>query len=322
MIVTSLNLNGGIEGWLQPLVSRLAALPNDVAVLVLNYTPGFVFDEQTARSIQGKRLIIFDFAEYGINHSWSNAHIFGETIASHRQVSEIAEWLKVDEFLHRERVIIYFKRELSKTISEMGFSYPIYPVEIFFDNLPAIPELNKDEYMYRLGGVFHLFGNSHPDRKNLGGEMMKRWERICTSLPKMVDLENARLPYHLVEQIEHLSRYDIGNILHWQSKCLASVNCAGFGVKTFRMREACFNAVPIIPDYGIQYSTPWSDKNAIILPTEDGRIQLSESIDKLEIVMRDRESLWSRMQAAHHMAHAYSPDNYMASINHKIQQHL
>lgn len=327
MIVTSLNLNGGVEGWLQPLIQRIPSLPDDVAILAINYTQGFVFDRQAAQSIQGKRICILDFAEYGVDYSWNNSHLFSVTINAHRQVAEVAEYLALDEFLKQNQILCYFKREYSQNIQRLiddgEVYFPVYPIEIFFDNLPPIPHLNRDEYLSRLGGVFHLFGNSHPDRKSLAGEMMKRWERICTSLGKMVDLENARLPYHLVEQVEHLSRYEIGNVLHWQGKCLASMCCAGFGVKSFRMRESCFNSVPIIPNYGIKYSISWSDENAIILPTENGRIKLDESLAKLEVAMRDRADLWSRMQAAHNMAHAYSPDNYVRDqVTDKILQHL
>lgn len=325
MILTTLNKNGDVEGWLRPTTNRL--VDGDYVFLVLNYQSGFVFDYQQAAQLSGKRWIIADYSEYGVNHSWNNRHIYGLTINEHRQTIEIAELLKLDEFLKQQNIICYFKREFSSAISEMidrgEIRFPVHPIEIFFDNIPDIEPIIREQYMSRLGGVFHLFGNSHPDRKALAGEMMKRWERICTSLPKMVDLVNASLPFHLVEQIEHLSRYSMNDILHWQSKCLLSVNFPGYGQKAFRLREAYHNAVPIFADIGMKYAIQPSNDNAVMLPTENGRIKVDESIAILEEAMRDRENLWHRFQNAHNVAHALQPDSYVRDqINAKILQYL
>jgi len=126
-----------------------------------------------------------------------------------------------------------------------------------------------------------------------------------------------------VEQVEGIARYPVSDVLHHQGKCLLSVNLPGFGQKSFRMREACFNSVPVMGDYGIRYSIPWNDENAVMLPTKDGRLVMEESIRKIEEVLRDRENLWHRMQNANTLAKMYSPQRYVEEqINQKIRQVL
>lgn len=324
MILTNLNATSGIEGWLRPTTSRL--VDGDYVALIFNYQEGYKFDHRAAAQCSGKKHVIFDYAEYGTPHSWNNTHLLGVTTQHHRPVGEVAEYLKLDEYLKQQNVALYFKREFSQKLQDhlsIKSPFMVEPIEIFFDNLPPIEPISKEEYMSRHGLVFHLFGNSHSDRKQLAGEMMKRFERICTSLPKMVDLVNASLPFHLVEQIEHLSRYSMPDILHWQSKCLMSVNGPGFGQKALRMRESYHNSVPIFFDVGMKYSIQPSDENAVMLPTENGKLMLDESFEILESVIRDRENLWHRFQNAHNVAHAMMPDNYVRDqVNEKIKKYL
>lgn len=324
MILTTLS-HSGVEGFLAPLTERLSQ--EDYVALILNYQEGFVFNEREASRLAGKRFVVFDFGEYGVNHSWNNQYLPGITIQHHRQTCDLAERLKLDEYLKQQKIICCFKREFSQACQDLidngKVHYPVCPVEIFFDNIPPIEPISKDEYMSRVGLIFHLFGNSHPDRKVLAGAIMAHFERICTSLGKMADLINARLPFHLVEQIECISRYDIGTVLHHQSKCLLSVNLSGFGQKNFRNREACHNAVPIIADIGMRYAIQPDNSNAVMLPTQDGRLNIPASIAILEEVLRDRENLWERFQNAHNVAHALHPDNYVRDqINNRIHQHL
>lgn len=320
MILTNLNRTAGIEGWLHPTTSRL--VDRDYVALIFNYQEGYVFDPDMAAQCSGKKIIIFDYTEFGQDISWKNTLLLGVNKEDHRAVCELAEYYKLHEWVRQQNVVLYFKREFSQALQErlkVRSSFPVEPIEIFFDNLPPIEPINREEYISRHGLAFHLFGNSHHDRKLIAGAMMARYERVCTSLGKMTDLVNARLPFYLVEQIEHLSRYGISEALHFQSKCLLSFNFPGFGYKAFRLRESCHNAVPVMPDVGMKYSIQWNDSNAVMLETYNGRVKVEEALDKIESVIRDRENLWERMQNAHNMAHAYSPDNYIRDqVNEKI----
>lgn len=325
MTTTTLNRNGGIDSWIRSCTDRLCQ--GDYVALVINHAESYVFDTERAQTFSGKPWIIFEYGEYGTNHSWQNDYFPAVTIQSHRPLGCVAEYLKLDEFLKTQKIALCFKREYSQKAQELVASgrvhYPVAPIEIFFDNLPPVPPLDREEYMNRVGLIWHLFGNSHPDRKRLAGAMMERFERICTSIPKQADLVNHKLPFHHVEQVEHLSRYAMHEVLHHQGKCLLSVNLAGFGVKSFRLREAYHNCVPIMADIGMKYAIQPNDDNAVMLPTKDGRILLEESIAKLESVLRDRENLWHRMQNAHTVAEMLCPDRYVREqVNAKIQEVL
>lgn len=325
MILTTLNRNGGVDGWLLPTTNRIYKGP--FTVLVIHYSPNYVFDVEHAQSLNGKPVIILEVSEFGVNHSWQNAYMPGVTIQDHRQVESIAEYLKLDEWIKRQRVVCCFKREYTPNITTLvlngAVTYPVYPIEIFFDNIPQPPIPDRDEYLSRIGMIYHVFGNSHPSRKELAGEMMKRFERIVTSIPKIVGCVNHKLPFHVVEQVEAIDRYDLHSVLHHQGLCQLSVNLPGYGVKNFRGPEACFNAVPVMADLGLKYAVPWDDSNSVQLPTENGRIKVEESIHILENIMRDQESLWQKMLGAYQAALRLRPDFYVEEfINKPIRSHL
>lgn len=326
MILATMNRNNPhVEGWLRPTTDRLC--DGDYVALIMTHQEGFVFDQERAKTLSGKRFVCFEYGEYGQQESWKNDYLPGITIHSHRATCDLAERLKLDEFLRQQNIVLTFKREFSANCQELVNSgkipYAVEPVEIFFDNLPPIPPLDQEDYMSRVGLIFHLFGNSHHDRKRLAAALMERQERICTSVGKMTDLINARLPFSLVEQIEHISRYPVGDAVHWQSKCLLSCNLGGFGQKAFRLREAFHSAVPVMADIGMKYAIQPSDDNAVMLPAKEGKLLIPESMDKLEAVLRDRENLWNRMQNAHHVAHALQPEPYVRDqLNSKIQKYL
>ena len=323
MTLTTLNRqNPHIESWLRPMTDRL--WNGDYVALILNYNEGFTFNDDEAWRLNGKKFVCFEMGEYGVDQSWQNTYLPAVNVNAHRPVCNVEERYKLDEFLKSQNIVLTFKREFSANIQQMidegRVHYPVEPIEIFFDNIPPIPDLNHDEYVNRVGLIFHLFGNSHPDRKNLAGFIMAGFERICTSIGKQADLVNHRLPFHHVEQVEACSRYAVQDVLHHQGNCLLSVNLPGFGQKSFRMREACFNAVPVMGDYGVHYSIPWNDDNAVMLPTVEGRLKIPESIRILQAVLRDRENLWHRVQNANTLARMYHPDRYVEEqINQKIQ---
>jgi len=175
MILTTLNKRAGVDDWLKPMTNRLC--DGDYVALILEYNEGFIFDEEHARSLSGKRWIVFEMGEYGIDHSYRNTYLPAIRSDSHRPVCNVEERYKLDEFLRGQKIAMCFKREFTQNIAEMidqgKVHYKVAPVEIFFDNIPPIPDADRDEYISRVGLVFHLFGNSHEDRKFLAGDMMK-----------------------------------------------------------------------------------------------------------------------------------------------------
>lgn len=326
MILTTLNRNQpNVEGWLRPTTDRLTNA--DYVCLVICYGANFEFDYERAQTLNGKPVVILEVSEFGVNHSWQNAYLPGVTIQEHRQVESIAEMLKLDEWIRRQNIICCFKREYSQNIEALVLNgatkYPVYPIEIFFDNVPEPTPPDRDEFLSRVGMIYHVFGNSHPDRKALAGEMMKRFERIVTSIPKIVACVNHKLPFHVVEQVEAIARYDLNCVLHHQGMCQLSVNLPGYGFKNFRAPEACFNAVPVMANLGAKYAVPWDGSNSVQLPTENGRIKLEESMAILEDILRKPEELWQKMLGAYQAALRLRPNFYVEEfINKPIRAHL
>lgn len=302
------------DGWLTPITSRLTTRRDYTALVVALCPSGFVFNEQAARQHDGRPLVIFDMLEYG-PRSYDNRHILGLNSALYVG----AEYEKLDHWICHQNVAAYFKRELAGAITEAPF--PLYPIDLLA-NITAQP-LTKDQYMGRLGGVMHVYGYSHQDRKKLHADLQVT---LITTVNAMDAAEMAvakRIPFHYLEQREHWSRYPMDRVAAIQGQCLLSCALAGNGVKTFRDCESMTNSVPVVADLGMRRAIPFTDENAVLLPTAGGRILIDEAVAVIREALNDRERLWSKALAANDAARRCEPGNYTAEfINSRIEASL
>lgn len=328
MILTTLNKHAGPDGWLAPTLCRLYR-DADYVCLVLNYQSGFEFDTEQARSCAGKPVVVLDYSEASWNTSWDTGYIAGHSVnnGENRPTLELEQYLRLDEWLSRQRIVAYGKREFSARIQRMEaegkFPFPIFPLEIFFNNLPSPPTPDKGEFLARLGAIYHVYGNSHPDRKRLAGAIQEQHERVVNSIGRIQALVNHRLPFSVVEQVEAIDRYSVQDVIHHQGFCQLSVNFPGAGVKAFRLAEAYHNAIPVMMDLGMKYAIQPTNENAVMLPCENGRLKVQESMEIITQAFRDHEGLWSRMREAHGVALQFSFDHYPeVYINRHIRKSL
>lgn len=282
----------------------------------------YVFDAFQASSLNGIPIIVFDYSEYGYQESWRNNHLIGFQPEFERELPSKGEYMKLHEWLSKQRIVAYFKRELTPQIRSLNAPFPVYPVDLLAQYFTP-HSFNKDHWMARLGGLFHLYGHSHQDRKILHGALQAKWNYTVNSLGKMSDFISRSHKFHLLEQIEWFSRYPMDYVLASQSGCQLAVALPGFGVKAFRNSECCQVGVPVVADLGMEYAVQWSNDNAVMLPTEDGRIKVDESVAILENALLDQEGMYSRFEQATHAARHLHPDYFVENfINQKIAQHL
>lgn len=311
MIATSLNALERYAQWTDLYVERLYK-GNYLAVILAHCPNGYKFDfAEAARFSQMAPLgplpiIIFDFREYGWNTSHKNCDLAGFQ-REEQPMYHGDEWENLDGWLKGQNIVAYFKREFSPEVGQLTPPFPVYPIDLIsgrngFQFTPS----TKDEFLSRPYQVLHWWGHSHEDRVWLNSALL--------------DTPEVR---SICKCVNHLERMALAKVLELQSTCQTSVSLGGCGVKCFRMSESCVNSVPIIADLGMRWSVPWTQENAVLLPTVDGRIDPQQALGCIVEALQDKETLWQKYLAAQESARALDQDGYMANIiNPLILSHL
>ncbi len=223
-----------------------------------------------------------------------------------------------------QNVIAYFKRELSQKILEVyAFAgnqrpFPIHPIDLLSFNRGPVPTPRREEFLARKGQIFMLAGNSHPDRLQLHGELQKVRNSASNSIGVAQRVLAAGYETDLLEQVHFAARYPLEVVIGMQGCFKVSIALGGAGVKTFRTSEVV-NAIPVINDVGMIYAVQWNDSNAIMLPCENGRLKLGESILKIQDMLDSPNILWEIMKNSYEAAKELEPNHYVEKyINSKI----
>lgn len=321
MIFTSLCKNHPVDGWLHNILSRL--VKRDYVALFYTMREDYVFDGAKAACVAGKPIVVLDFSETGYSDSWNNSHLLGFQPEHGRELKSKTEYDRLNSWLSRQNVVTYFKRELTPDIRALEkVPFPIYPVDLLAQYFTP-DSYNKDHWMSRLGGVFHLYGHSHQDRKILHGELQARWDHTINSLGAMSASITRGEKFHLLEQVEWFNRYPMDFVTASQSGCKLAVALPGFGVKTFRNSEVCQSGIPVVADLRMEFAVPWTKENSILLPTVDGRLDIPASVAILERALQDPEALYPVFEQATHASRQLHPDYFVEHfINQPILRHL
>jgi len=305
---TSLNKKARYAQWLDVYAERL--LPGGYTALMIAHTPeGFEFDAEEAAKLKDKPLVVFDMREYGWEKSHANMDLLG--IKREDQVEYSGdEWLKLHSWAQENPARLYFKRELSVSLKKYSWSSKcigvnLHPVDLISRNRPLFEPQTKDEWMKHKPGVHFVYGNSHPDRMLLHGELIGRnFPAYC-------------------ENVHHTNRRPLMQIILEQMEYMLSVSLSGAGFKCFRSSESCVGCIPVMADLPVVYSVPFTKENVVLLPTENGRIKIPECVDVIEQALSDPEALYPVYLAAQESARLLEQDTYMREIiNPKIKEVL
>lgn len=314
MTPCTLNLNHrDVAGWIQPYVQMMC--PGDYTVLCLFYQGnGFVFDRALADSLSGKELVILDMQEYGWDRSFANINVMGVCMEEQPLYPEVEEYHKLCNWIAHQKVIAYFKREMTKGCISNFF--PIYPIDLLSFNRGRVPTPRREEFLSRKGGVFFLYGNSHPDRLALHGALQTVRNSASNSIGVAQRVMASGYETDLLEQVHFAARYPLSTVIEAQGQFKLSIALGGCGNKSFRTSEV-LNAVPVINDVGMIYSVQWTNENALMLPTRNGRLDIELAVKIIGNL--DSEDAWIKMQGAYQSALELEPANY---VNHHINRHI
>lgn len=308
MIVTALNTIERYAQWTDLYIERI--LPGDYACIVLAHTPnGFKFDRDEFLKIKDMPWVVLDFREYGWNTSFKNKDLLGADQEQQPMYSG-EEWDALNFHACFPEIIAYFKREFSPEVGQLTPPFPVYPIDLISRDRPMPEPVTKDAYLSRLRQIMHVFGYSHEDRRELRSAL---WGPLGTTAWEMCSV---------LEEIHHTNRKPLSRILQIQGECLLSTALPGCGHKTFRHSESCVNCVPVVSDCGMRFSVPWTEENAVLLPTVDGRIDHQDSVRRIVEALQDKETLWQKYLAAQVSAAMLDQNVYMKTINNIIQSHL
>lgn len=307
MYATSLCKSGRYDWPAKKIVSRMPDA--DYNVLIYTYKFEYVFDEDQAQSIDGKPLVVMDFGEDGFD-AWKNTTVLGRNFTIEGELMRLHEWVS------RQRIIAYFKLDYSQAIHqsqrELGIDFYIYPIEFLSWQRAHLQPLSRDQWMSRMGNVFHLYGHTHPDRKRLHAALQVAHENVINSLAHVESYKAQGQRFDLLEQVPPFARYSIDQVYNAQKEFLFSVSLSGYAAKCYRDTEACVNAIPILADLKLKRAVPFNDRNALMLPTSDGRILTDEAVKKIDQALQNPEALYARAEAAYDTARQYQVGYYVS----------
>lgn len=298
MVYTSLNqYRPNIAEVWQPLTNRLRGEFN---AIVLTYEPsGFKLHEPHADEIikNGLPTVVMDMRE----KSW-DVHD-PDWIPSYN--SGALGDISLNQAMDEIDPSIFFVREFGCLANKLRFEgSKVFPIDLISYNLPPPREYIEDSFHSRERGVFHWYGQSHPDRELLHNALK------ASTIPNDA------------KHIFHTKRRPLATVMSHQAKYKASVALGGAGIKTWRHHESTHNSVPIIAELGVHFQFPFTDDNAILLPTENGRINPEQSIQIIQESLANDDLMWHKMKGAMENAKNYQIDNYMNHINKIIQENL
>jgi hypothetical protein len=274
----------------------------DVVIVPITYFDEYQANEwlmELVLSMQ-KRVVVFDFVEYGWDVLKPN-HIFTVNTIEWAGKFRNQEYLKLDRFLAGSNVILYFKRELLAD-NKLQPKFKVLPAE--YPGVSTLPEpvhpATYDEFTNRPIDIIMVWGLSNPSRPILHGELAKQTalngQHLVSSLEYFNECQRRGEKRMVVlAHIPDFARVSIHQILHLQSLAKISISLGGAGFKCFRDSEASYNCVMARQKNPLEWSYPWLDGiNCIDLPnrTHSTLIDENRSYEKLMAWLDSPEQLY------------------------------
>jgi hypothetical protein len=188
--------------------------------------------------LMGNHLYVIDYIENGWDNDFKETLIVGENTSKFDFLKGMG-WRKVDAFLHDNKPLFYFKRELLKkdaTETLLPIEYPNWQ--------PQYPLQLKQEFDSRPITAFNYWGRSHEARLMLQGEIWKNAARkgytVCDNIYQFNDFmhdersnPNKWVSFHM----PHYARVDISQLMRINACSKFSISLPGCGIKCFRQSQ-------------------------------------------------------------------------------------
>lgn len=324
---TSLSKNGELDGCLDHHVctqfERVSPQDAEYVGLVITHTNSYVFDKDQFDLIKNKKVVIFDYVEYGWQITNLN-HFYGQNTQKHERLIINKEYLLLDEAIKSLQVVCYFKRELPKDFTS---KYNTYPAE-YVCIQPIEEPVSFEAFNGRAISIFFNWGLSNPNRLKLHGALYSLSHEYGYSIVSARNhLEGCQKdnPENLLvfsQFAPHYARTSMEEVLHLQRSSKISISLNGCGVKCFRNAESPINSVMAIQQNTLAWTSEWDDTNAIVLPNKkDGMIDEQASITKMLDILKNPENLYARYIKCIENNKIYTQQNYCNELRRRIASH-
>jgi hypothetical protein len=297
--IISAHADGHIDGTANlALYHHLPQTPNrnnaDVVLVVISHYEDYKFNESLYYI--NKPIVIVDFMEYFGFLPLGETYLFGSGELP-RNIRDSSEWGKLSAWvrLSAGSRLAYFKRELFSDCTAEA-TYPIEWPCMF----PSWPIESKEAFNSRPFEVFYNWGYSNHLRPQMQASIFNLMAAGKIDAISNFDHIDAKIhepyPKWIAIHSPHTHRRHFNEIQLRQSQSKCSISLPGSGVCCFRSVEAPLHTVPVICDYGKQWSIPWvSGENCInLLPSEVNALWLKERMadkDLHEIYINAQETL-------------------------------
>jgi hypothetical protein len=306
-------------------------IDSDLIVYIRNYEgSNFSFDEDIAKKIieQKKKIIVFDYMEYGSPTIFTNNYLYETDILGYKIEKKLLSQLINDyksegqklidyfqKFADNNLIHCYFKRELSKFIDLSKCSFPIYPCDFinYAYNFPK--EMSENEFNDKSIDIFYSWGLSSNDRPKLHGKIIQETDKFGN-----IVMSKKHLEYSFEQKIKNLiflyraewyDRVDYNKYIPY-SKTM--IDLYGAGMKCFRNLESALDSVSFKQDPSLLiHAYDWIDgKNCISLPNkENNKLDIDMACDIIYDYIRvNQGKLYEIYKESKKTAVCYINENY------------
>ena len=231
-----------------------------------------------------KKIVIFDYIEYGSPSIFSNEYLHSYDILGYNSSGKLLKQMldaygqegqKIinyfNQFSELELIFCYFKRELSSVLDLSKSSFPIYAADFINYAYDVYNTSEEMEFSNRFIDLFFSWGLSSIDRPKLHGKILQNIEKFGN-----ISLSQKHLEHNIknnVKNLVFLCRSEWFERIDYKTyipHCKSSVDLYGAGMKCFRNFESALDSVSFKQDPSLLiHAYPWiNGKNCVYLPNK------------------------------------------------------
>jgi hypothetical protein len=280
--------------WFGELKRHLTYTPNhedaDFSIFPIVWEPDYEYDTRLNR-VNFNNIVVLDFTEFGcgtwpdIRYTTEFNSLFGVRFTPYDGLFEREPQFRV---LHenmggalRDKIRLYFKRELPIKINVCDLDIPILPAD-FINTYDGYTPSTEDQFWDRGMDLLYIWGRSSQDRVRLHSSIFGQMDRFGHNMytsEKQYDEELIKNGRDNAISLFHKEWYERCDFMKYQSNSRCVIDLYGAGMKCFRTIESTINAVSFKQDMTVlSHAYPWIDgENCIMFANKQGSNTLDVS---------------------------------------------
>jgi hypothetical protein len=249
----------------------------DFTILPIIWEPNYEYDT-SINSKKFKNLIILDFLEFGCG-TWIDKRyqqfysFFGLKYEPYDGFFEREkQFLELHKNLYnslKDKIRIYFKRELSSLLDLTSLGVKILPVD-FINNYDEYTPCTEEQFWQRGLDLLYIWGRSSQDRVRLHGTLFSQMDRFghnMFSSEKQYEEELIKNKRNYAIALFHKEWHERVDFRKYQNNSRTVIDLYGAGLKCFRTVESTIDAVSFKQNLSfLLHAYPWiHNENCIML---------------------------------------------------------